>query len=169
MADKTETAADDSQIVRDPSAGEAIWLLGGEFLTVKVAGKETDDRLAVVEHRTRGGFATPLHAHPLEEETFYVLEGELSFVLEGREQRAAAGSLVLVPPGAPHAFRVEGEQARFLTVHTPAGHERFYRAAGEPAAERTLPPPTEPDLQRVQEAAAAHNVELLGPPPWQAI
>lgn len=168
MTRKTEIAAGASLIARDPEAGEALWLLGGELLTIRVDGERTEGRLAIVEHLSRGAFATPLHAHPHEEETFYVLEGELTFAVDGREQRAAAGSLVLVAAGAPHAFRVEGEQARFLTVHTPAGHESFYRAAGEPAGERTLPPPAEPDLQRVQEAAAAHNVELLGPPPWHA-
>lgn len=87
-----------SQVVRDPEAGEALWLLGSEFLTIRVAGEETEDRIAIVEHISRGGFATPLHAQPLEEETFYVLEGELSFVVDVREDRAGAGSVVVVPP-----------------------------------------------------------------------
>lgn len=155
-----------STLVRNAGKGEQLWLLGGELLTVRVSGGETDGRLAVVEHLSRGGFATPLHAQPQEEETFYILEGELTFVVDGNEERAGAGSLVLVPAGAAHAFRVEGEQARFLSFHTPAGHERFYRAAGAPAAAPTLPPPAESDADGLHEIAAAHNVELLGPPPW---
>lgn len=63
---------------------------------------------------------------------------------------------------------IESETARFLTFHTPAGHERFYRAAADHAAERTLPPPSTPDITRVHAAGEKHGVEFLGPPPVDA-
>jgi hypothetical protein len=66
-------------------------------------------------------------------------------------------------------LRVESETARWLTVSTPAGHERFYRAAGQPAGERALPPAGEPDMNKVQAAAHEHGVELLGPPPGETV
>jgi len=65
-----------------------------------------------------------------------VLEGEIDFWVEdqGRPpQRARVGGLVCIPRGTPHAFRIASSSARWLTLHTPAGHERFYRASGEPA------------------------------------
>ncbi|MBJ7604646.1 MAG: hypothetical protein JF888_15945 [Candidatus Dormibacteraeota bacterium] len=52
-----------------------------------------------------------------------------------------------------------------MTVGTPAGHERFYRAVGETAKQRAIPPPCEPDMAKVDAGARSHGVELLGPPP----
>jgi hypothetical protein len=72
---------------------------------------------------------------------------------------------VSIPRGTPHSFRVETQTARFLTVHTPAGHEAFYRAGGDPAPQRTLPPPGTADIPRIRAAGQQHGVEFLGPPP----
>lgn len=69
-----------------------------------------------------------------------------------------------VPAGAPHAFRVDSEVARFLDLTTPQ-HEGFMRAAGEPAGERVLPPQGPPDMEKLEAAAKEYGVEILGPPP----
>lgn len=92
---------------------------------------------------------------PNEDETFYVLEGDLPVHVDGEEITASAGSTVYIPRGTPHSFRVDSETARLLVLNTPAGHERFFRAMGEPAAERTLPPPPEgpPDMDAMTRAA----------------
>ena len=75
---------------------------------------------------------------------------------------------VSIPRGTPHSFRVETQTARFLTIHTPAGHERFYRAGGDPAPQRTLPPPGVADVPRLLAAGQQHGVQFLGPPPTTA-
>ena len=109
--------------------------------------------------------ATPLHSQPDDDETFYVLEGDLTFYLEdGQPLSAWPGSLVHVPAGTAHAYQVDSETARLLNVTTPR-HERFFRAAGEPAQARTLPPQAPPDMDKVMAAANEHGVEILGPPP----
>jgi quercetin dioxygenase-like cupin family protein len=111
------------------------------------------------------GMATPLHVQPDDDETFYVLEGDLTFYLEdGPPLAASAGSFVHIPAGTAHAYRVDSETARLLNITTPQ-HERFFRAAGEPAQERTLPPQAPPDMDKVMAAANEHGVEILGPPP----
>jgi hypothetical protein len=53
-----------------------------------------------------------------------------------------------------------------LVVNSPSGFEDFVAAAGEPAAELTLPPPAQepPDMERVAALAAEHGIEILGPP-----
>ena len=73
-----------------------------------------------------------------------------------------------IPRGTPHSFRVDSETARLLVLNTPAGHERFFRAMGEPAAERTLPPPPEgpPDMDAMSRAAEDAGFRILGPPPF---
>lgn len=132
------------------------------------AGERTGEAFSVVAHEAGEGHATPWRRQPDDDETFYVLDGEMDFWVEDPEQpprRAGAGTLVVIPRGTPHAFRIASAGARWLTLHTPAGHERFYRASGEPARQPGLPPAGEPDMARVQSAAREHGVELLGPPP----
>ena len=69
-----------------------------------------------------------------------------------------------VPAGTAHAYQVDSETARLPNTTTPR-HERFFRAAGEPAKARTLPPQAPPDMYKVMAAANEHGVEIPDPPP----
>jgi quercetin dioxygenase-like cupin family protein len=148
----------------DPHQGEALWFFGG-LATFKASSEQTGGRFSVTEQTFPKGMATPLHVQPEDDETFYVLEGDLTFYLEdGQPLPASAGSFVHLPAGTAHAYQVDSETARVLNITTPQ-HERFFRAAGEPAQERTLPPQAPPDMDKVMAAANEHGVEILGPPP----
>jgi quercetin dioxygenase-like cupin family protein len=92
------------------------------------------------------GAEPPLHRHR-EDETFYVLDGEVTFTAAGDDHRASAGSIVYVPGGTAHTFQVHSGAARLLIFGTPAGHERRSRgrrartganasATARPAADR---------------------------------
>lgn len=154
---------------QDPQTAETLWCLG-ELQRVLAAGERTNDAFSVVVHEAAEGHATPWHRQPGDDETFYVLDGTIDFWVEDPSrpaQRAGVGALVVIPRSTPHAFRIASASARWLTVHTPAGHERFYRASGEPAQQAGLPPAVNPDMATVQSAAREHGVELLGPPPGQ--
>jgi quercetin dioxygenase-like cupin family protein len=75
-----------------------------------------------------GGEPGTPHYHERHSDTFYVLEGELEFVIDGKHVRAAAGTVLSAPRGAIHAFPVAvGGRARFLNLHTPGGFERYIR------------------------------------------
>jgi mannose-6-phosphate isomerase-like protein (cupin superfamily) len=80
-----------------------------------------------------GGPAAPPHLHRHHVESFYVLEGEMTFTAGGRELRAAEGSWVQVPPGVPHTFALPWKRpVRFLNVHTlSCGFGSFLRALHE--------------------------------------
>ena len=65
------------------------------------------------------------HVHADEDDAFYILEGELTFVLGDEEVHAPQGTFVLVPPGVEHAFRNDTDQVvRILNIHAPAGFDR---------------------------------------------
>ena len=148
----------------DPQQGEALWFFGG-LATVKASAEQTGGRFSITEQMFPGGMATPLHSQPEDDETFYVLEGDLTFYLEdGQPLSASAGSFVHLPAGTVHAYQVDSETARVLNITTPQ-HERFFRAAGEPAQTPTLPPQAPPDMDKVTAAANEYGVEILGPPP----
>jgi quercetin dioxygenase-like cupin family protein len=72
------------------------------------------------------------HVHPDEDDAFYVLEGELTFLLgeEGLEVLAGPGTFVLVPPGTRHGFTNRTDApVRMLNIHAPAGFD--LRIAGD--------------------------------------
>ena len=64
------------------------------------------------------------HVHQSEDDSFYMLEGELTFTVDGEDVVAGAGTFVLVPPGVEHTFANRGDvEARVVNVHAPAGFD----------------------------------------------
>jgi mannose-6-phosphate isomerase-like protein (cupin superfamily) len=79
--------------------------------------------LAVIEIAPQRG-GPPAHRHRDEDDSFYVLSGELTFTVEGEEVVAGPGTFVLVPPGVEHTFRNDGDEpVRMVNVHAPAGFD----------------------------------------------
>ena len=102
--------------VLEPGAGVRIDL-GLGCPTVKV-GRPLSGQVGVVEGELPpgGGFQVP-HWHEDLDEVFYVLEGEIEFLLDGQWRRVAAGGTVFVPAGSVHAFRNASDRpARQLVV-----------------------------------------------------
>ena len=65
------------------------------------------------------------HIHPDEDDAFYILEGEMTFVFGDDEAQAPPGTFVLVPPGVEHGFRnAQDHPVRMLNIHAPAGFDR---------------------------------------------
>lgn len=65
------------------------------------------------------------HVHEDEDDSFYILEGEMRFHLGGEEVTVYPGTFVLVPPSLSHGFKNEGsEPVRMLNIHAPAGFDR---------------------------------------------
>ena len=84
--------------------------------------------------------APPPHVHHRHVESFYVLEGELTFTAEGQELEATAGTWVQVPPGTPHTFAFTGQgPVRLLNLHTPScGYGAFLRGLHEARTDEEL-------------------------------
>ncbi len=153
-------------VARNPETGvrvstapspAAVWFMGA--LTTFRA----DDELgAVMEHACPPDFATPLHSQPDDAEAFYVLGGDVTFYVAGERIPATTGDYVHIGAGAPHAFRVtSAEGARLLNI-TTSQHADFFRTGGTAALEGDTVPA--PDMDAVMAAAAACNVQIVGPP-----
>ncbi len=150
--------------VLGPGAGEALWSFG-TLTAVKATASDTGGRFAIIEDLAPRGAGTPLHLHREDDESFYVLEGEVAFALGADPLiRATAGSFIHIPGGVVHAFRVESATARYLIITTP-WHERFYRAISEPALHPGPPPESPLDMEKVEAACQEYGVELIGPWP----
>src|SRR5262245_54769110 len=121
--------------------GEAIWFIG-TLATIKASGALTGNVMSLVEFLHPPGFATPLHLHHSEDEAFYILEGAIRGILDGKQWYAGEGAFVWLPRESVHGYEVVGDKpVRTLCITMPSGFDRFVAEAGEPAPERVLPPP----------------------------
>jgi quercetin dioxygenase-like cupin family protein len=133
---------------------------------VKASRDTTGGAFGLVEQLLPAGFATPYHVHHAEDESFYMIEGEATFIVDGRKLKVEPGTFVYGPREIPHGFRIDGTKpARLLVLATPCGFEQFVTEAGEPAAELTLPPPSAPDMPKLIALAAKYRIDILGPLP----
>jgi mannose-6-phosphate isomerase-like protein (cupin superfamily) len=141
-----------------------LWFIDN-LVHVHVDASTGDGRLAVIEERGRRGNMPPLHVHHRDDETFYVLDGELSVFVGDRQVLLSAGQAMLAPRGRPHSRRVETEEARWLVITAPPGFESFVREVSAPAPVDALPEHERALDPAVLAAAAAEaGIEILGPP-----
>ena len=104
------------------------------------------------ERGTPGFTGPPLHHHDFDE-TFYVVEGELTFQLHDELLGVKSGQLAFAPRGAPHTFTNLGPgPARYLIVCTPGRIRALLRAHGRRATRRRparLAPQSIPEVTTV--------------------
>ncbi|CAN5484525.1 hypothetical protein BH20ACT15_BH20ACT15_03450 [soil metagenome] len=154
--------------VRADGEGERLRFWGGGLLTMKASAEETGGAFLLFEDFMSQGKSTPLHIHRNEDETLYVLEGEILVHLDGTDHSVGPRGVAVAQRGIPHAFLVTSPTARVLTIQTPGSAEPFYRGASEAAGADTEPAGPV-DLARVQEAAErSGGMKVLGPPPFAA-
>ena len=150
-------------LITDPSTQTAVRFLGA-LVRMRASSSDTDGAWALLEHEGERGYMSPLHLHEADEETFLVLDGELRVEVGHERLSVGSGGLALLPRGIPHGFVVTSPQARFLTLHTPGGFDRFVAEAGIAldAPDAADAPPLDPaELTRI---AAAHGIQIVGPP-----
>jgi quercetin dioxygenase-like cupin family protein len=109
---------------------------------------------------------TSRHVHRYEDETFYVLDGEVTLHVAGQHPLVLqAGEAAFAPRGVPHVYVVTSSTpAHWLGTSTGHQFASFVEALSTPAAEPTLPTDVEIDPGHVAAVAARHGIELLGPP-----
>jgi quercetin dioxygenase-like cupin family protein len=144
--------------------GERRWFLG-TLATIKISGEAVDGRYALIEFVFPRGASPPVHTHP-QDESYVVLDGELTIVAGGERLQLGPGGAAAVPLGVPHTFRVDSDTARVLVLSTPAGLERLIRDASVPADAATLPPADapRPAPDKLVRIFAAHGQVNSGPP-----
>ena len=149
-------------IARKSDEGRALWLLGGLY-EILVTGEETDGKETVMRMTAPAGTGSPPHTHP-GEETLYVLDGELNVHIGDDVVSAKAGSAFYFPAGTREFFEAV-TNATVLATYTPGGIDKFFAEVAEPAASRTLPPPSDepPDFERIVRVAAEYGMNIEPP------
>ena len=113
------------------------------------------------------GGGPPPHTHSREEESFYVLEGEITFTVNGERLVAGPGTFANMPIGSLHAFRNESDRtARMLISVAPAGLEEMFFEVGTPlpSGSTTALPPTPEEIGKLLAAAPRYGIAIQPPP-----
>lgn len=151
--------------IRNPSEGRTIAIVGDIYRFV-ATGEETDGKYTLFEAFVSPGGGPPPHVHSREEEGFYVIEGEITFSIDGKRMVGTAGTFANLPIGVPHSFKNETTRpAKMLIFLAPAGLEKMFFECGVPVPEgtTTAAPPTKQEIENLMRIAPQYGVEILLP------
>jgi uncharacterized cupin superfamily protein len=100
----------------------------GSVMFFKAVSAASHGRLSLMQRTLPPGVRTPPpHAHTAAEEAYYILEGEVTFRVDGLEFVGEPGCFVLAPGGVPHTFGNSSQlDARLLVIHAP-GLDSYFR------------------------------------------
>ena len=137
----------------------------GDRIRFLITSAESNGALFFAEVLVPPGGGPPPHRHAHEDESFYLLEGEVTLQLGDKTIVAKPGDFVQIPRGVVHAFKSTGTvNAKMLALNTPGGIEGFYAEGFDRITDLSTPPPASPALMaRMAAAAAKHGIEILAP------
>jgi quercetin dioxygenase-like cupin family protein len=145
----------------------------GARFTWHVTAARTGGAFCLAEALVPAGTEPPLHVHAREDETFYILEGQVTFLRGVERIEAGPGDTVLLPREIQHGFAVRTPSARMLVLATPGHIENAFRSNATPIDPEdadgwdALPaaaPPTQAQIDRITATFGLHGVEITGPP-----
>jgi quercetin dioxygenase-like cupin family protein len=159
----TETVTSPYRVTAGEGLADVWWKSGR--VTVKAAGAEVGDAFSQIEVDDPRGSGPPLHLHHNEDETFYVLEGDVTFLVGDERIDVAAGGFLFAPRDIPHAYVVRSERARMLVTASTGGVEQVFVSLGAPVTGSE--PPTDvvmPPMDELMRVFTGYGCEILGPP-----
>jgi len=130
---------------------------------VKVSAADTGGAFALMEDNLKREFALGLHLHRQHAETFYILEGNVDFHIDGDWMTAGPATTVHIPPGIPHAVVLPpGQTGKMLMIFQPAGFDQYLAELAKMTEQDFA------DAKRMQELDLKYDIiNLGGVPPRQ--
>lgn len=139
---------------------------GGYFKTL-VSPEQSAGTFALMEMVLPQGAEPPLHLHTLEDETFYLLEGEIFFEIGEQTLTAKAGDTVFAPRQIPHLFKIVTSQAKFITLISPGKLWEYFIEFSTPTTGQPVvvppqgPPPPEVIAQLLERMTTTYGISFL--------
>jgi len=141
------------------------WSAVGDVYTILVGGEDTGGAYCMLEATVPPGSGPPLHLHEREDESFYLLEGEMTFSVGDRTVTAKPGAFVHLPKNTPHCFKNNSTAPVRVLIHcAPAGFDQFMREFAHPLPSRHAAPvpPTAADIEKLLALAPKYGLKILG-------
>lgn len=153
-------------IFQPPTAGKTYSAVGDVY-TILASGEPTGGAYCLVAATVPPGGGPPPHIHGRDDEMFYIREGEITFMTEGKTLVGKAGTFVQLPRGVAHAFKNNsGHTARMLVQCVPAGFDRFMAefATELPSPDSAPIPPSPAEIEKLLALAPKYGITILPPP-----
>ncbi|MDR3681926.1 MAG: cupin domain-containing protein [Flavipsychrobacter sp.] len=136
--------------------------LGG-YWTFLTTGADTGGAFALIEAHLRKNMEPPRHIHTKEDETYYVLDGEIDFVAGDETHHLKTGDVIFLPKNQPHHFKIQSDTIKLLVHLAPAGLEEMFLELSKPAEVHGMPPaaagPPPPEfIARVKELQQKYGI-----------
>lgn len=129
----------------------------GMPLTFLCDARETGGAWSLFEEDIPLGMGPPPHRHDWDE-AYYVLAGEVEFLVDGETVRSSAGDFNYLPRNTVHGFKGASEEpARVLIFAAPAHACDFFEEVN--AKVRSLPD----DLKKIPEIGQRHGIHFMPP------
>lgn len=142
------------------------FVLAGIVMKRLLSGEQTAGQFCLFENESDGNTRTPIHVHARDDETVYIIEGELVAVIDGQPRRLTEGESTFLPRGIPHQLmNMSGKPCRYILIGTPALFDLFLEEGGrERQPGEAAGAPTPEEIERLREAAPRFGITLL--PGW---
>lgn len=143
--------------VKLPGEGETFQL--GPLTIVNLVSPDQSGGAFEMYELSAGAATVDYHIHRRLDETIYVVEGEIEFVVAGEKFLRTAGSVAFIPRGIHHGFSIVGPTtAKVVIVFTPNGNQQQYFRA----AQALLQAPTL-DIATLRDLQLRYDQELIPP------
>ena len=151
--------------LRKPNEGHTISVVGDVYRFL-ATGEETDGKYAMWEATVPSKGGPPPHIHSREEESFYILEGKITFTIGEEKIVATQGMFANMPVGSLHSFKnTSDKMARMIISVAPAGLEKMFFEFGVPLEEGSTEalPPTKEEIDKLLKIAPKYGIQIKVP------
>jgi quercetin dioxygenase-like cupin family protein len=129
----------------------------GQEVTILLDGERTNGKVTTFINVNPPGDGPPPHYHATEDESFYVLDGNAAFLVNGEWREVGPGGSAFMPHGCVHTFKNVGDRPlRLLIMAAPSGFETFFERCDKEFAK-----PDGPDMSRVLQISEEHGIHFL--------
>src|SRR5260221_13951150 len=144
------------------------YLFLGVRMVIHIPGERTDNLLSLIEGFMPPGGDNGLHVHLNEDESMYLISGELEVTIGNLQFRMRSGESFFVPRNTPHRLRNVGiTEARTLLIDTPGTFSSLIREAGVLLSGSEIPqlsPPTDEEMSELRGLSEQFGSLILVPP-----
>lgn len=143
----------------------SFWLFGSKL---EIIGDQdiTGTSFDIVAGDFPPGAQSPLHVHTLYSETLYVVSGQVTVFILGKQVVLNAGQSYFIPENVPHCVVNTSQEESFkaLAVASTNGFAKLIRAVGIPVIDGDDNPPMQHDMELAMQVMAEIGDQILAPP-----
>ena len=149
----------------EPNKGKHIAVVG-DINTILAFKEDTGGTYSFIDAKIFPGGGPPPHIQTREHEGFYIIEGQITFMVDKQRIEAKPGTFVNIPPNVLHSFKNEtNEIAKLIIVLSPAGLEHFFVEVGVEVSDSNIKPPpfTNEQIQKLATISPKYGMEIKPP------